>query len=52
MAGKKVIMFGVEPIWLVVAIIALLVMIFGWGVLTRPFGIERDEKIKPEKPSK
>lgn len=35
-------MFGVEPIWFVVAVAMLLVFIFGWGVITRPFGIGRD----------
>ena len=36
-------MFGVEPIWLVAAVVLLLVMVFGVGVLTRPFGIGRDK---------
>jgi hypothetical protein len=43
MEEGKVIMFGVEPVWLVLAVGMLLVFVFGWGVITRPFGIGRDK---------
>ena len=34
-------MFGVEPVWLIAAVVVLAVMIFGWGVILRPMGIGR-----------
>lgn len=37
-------MFGIEPIWAVVAVLALAVMLFGWGVLFKPFGFGKSKQ--------